>query len=209
MGIVLDEGPSDVAIRDNEISDVDQHGISIRDDAEGVTVDSNEVSRAETGVYVRNATAVVSDNSVTDATVHGITLTGQLAGTSATGNELTGTGPAPIDSSRAIDARVESNLVDGWAASRSLEQVVATVMQPLTIVWLLVTLIVAVALITRLGAGRKRGDPLRERRPLQSMSRGIVPRTEVPQADPRTAAARTETPRDVPDTTKQREEAVR
>jgi len=211
MGIVLDEGPSDVAIRDNEISDVEQHGISVRDDAEGVTVTSNELSRVETGVYVRNAAAVVSDNSVTDATIHGITLTGQLAGTSATGNELTGTGPAPIDSSRAIDARVESNLVDGWAASRSLEQLVTTVMQPLTIVWLLVTLTIAVALITRLGAGRKRGDPLRERRPLQSMSRGIVPRTEVPQADAaRTGAARAAPPRaDAPDTMKQREEAVR
>lgn len=181
MGIVLDEAPSDVAVRTNEIDGIDQHGISIRDGADEVTVASNEVDGAEVGVYVRNAVAVVRDNTVTDATLHGITLTGDLAGMRATGNELTGTGPTAIDSDRAIGARVESNLVDSWAASRSLEQIVATIMQPLTIVWLLVTLVVAAALITRLGAGRRRDDPLRDRRPLQSMSRGIVRRADVPE----------------------------
>ncbi len=208
MGIVLDDGPSGVAVRNNEIDGVEQHGISIRDDADEVTVASNDIERAQTGVYVRNAAATVRDNTVTDATVHGITLTGQLAGTSATGNELTGTGPAAIDSDRAIDAHVEGNLVDGWAASRSLAQIVATVMQPLTIVWLLVTLIVAAALVTRLGAGRKRNDPLRERRPLQSMSRGIVPRTEVgpPAPSVPTSAA---TSNDHPNLSEQREEALR
>jgi len=179
MGVVLDDAPVDVTIRHNEIADVAQHGISIRDDADEVTVASNEVDGVEVGVYVRNAVATVRDNTVTDAGLHGITLTGEVTGTRATGNELTGTGPTPIDSDRAIGARVESNLVDGWAASRSLEQIVTTVMQPLTIVWLLITLIVVAALVTRLGAGRKRDDPLRERRPLQSMSRGIVRRSDV------------------------------
>jgi parallel beta-helix repeat protein len=178
MGIVLDEGPRDVEIRDSEISDAGRHGISIRDGAENVTVAGNDVARTEIGVYVRNAEAVVRDNTVAEATIHGITLTGDLAGTQATGNELSGTGPTAIDSDRAIDAHVEGNVVDGWAASRSLAQIAATVMQPLTIVWLIVTLLIGVALITRLGAGRKHDDPLAERRPLQSMSRGIVRRAD-------------------------------
>jgi hypothetical protein len=178
MGIVLDDGPHDVEIRSSEISDVEQHGISIRDDAESVTVAANDVERVEIGVYVRNAEAIVRDNTVADATIHGITLTGRLAGTHATGNELTGTGPTAIDSDRAIGARVEGNIVDGWAASRSLAQIVATVMQPLTIVWLLVSVLVVVAVLSRLGAGRKRNDPLRDPRSLQSMSRGIVRRAD-------------------------------
>jgi hypothetical protein len=167
-----------VEIRDSEISDAGRHGISIRDGAENVTVAGNDVARTEIGVYVRNAEAVVRDNTVAEATIHGITLTGDLAGTQATGNELSGTGPTAIDSDRAIDAHVEGNVVDGWAASRSLAQIAATVMQPLTIVWLIVTLLIGVALITRLGAGRKHDDPLAERRPLQSMSRGIVRRAD-------------------------------
>ena len=51
-------------------------------------------------------------------------------------------------------------------------------MQPLTVVWMLVVTLVIVALITRLGAGRKRGDPLRDPRPLQSLSRGVFDRSQ-------------------------------
>jgi hypothetical protein len=51
-------------------------------------------------------------------------------------------------------------------------------MQPLTIVWLLVSVLVVVAVLSRLGAGRKRNDPLRDPRSLQSMSRGIVRRAD-------------------------------
>jgi hypothetical protein len=178
MGVVLDEGPHDVEIRNSEIADAVQHGISVRDGAENVTIAGNDVERAEVGVYVRNAEAIVRDNTVAEASIHGITLTGRLTGTHATGNELTGTGPTAIDSDRAIGARVEGNFVDGWAASRSLAQIVATVMQPLTIVWLLVSLLIVVALLSRLGAGRKRNDPLRDPRSLQSMSRGIVRRAD-------------------------------
>jgi hypothetical protein len=43
---------------------------------------------------------------------------------------------------------------------------------------MIVVTLVIVALITRLGAGRKRGDPMRDRRPLQSMSRGVFDRSE-------------------------------
>jgi parallel beta-helix repeat protein len=181
MGIVLDDGPRDVAISQAQIDDVQRHGISVRDDARQVTVSANRISGVELGIYLRNADAEVRDNVVSSASIHGIALSGRLDGSLVTGNRVSGTGPTAIDADRAIDARVEGNLVDGWAASRSLEQILTTVMQPLTIVWTLVVTIVIVALITRLGGGRKRGDPLRDPRPLQSLSRGIVSRADAGQ----------------------------
>ena len=61
---------------------------------------------------------------------------------------------------------------------RTLDQILTTLMQPLTIVWMLVVTLVIVALITRLGAGRKKLDPLRDPTPLQSLSRGVFDRSE-------------------------------
>jgi hypothetical protein len=178
MGIVLDGGPVDVEVADSTLSGQTRHAVSVRDDADDVTVSGNEISGAEVGVYVRNAHADVTANLISDVELHGIVLTGRLAGSAITDNELSGTGPSAINDERALSARVEANLIDGWASSRSIEQILRTLMQPLTVVWLLVVTLVIVALITRLGAGRKRGDPLRERRPLQSLSRGIFDRSQ-------------------------------
>lgn len=178
MGIVLDDGPRDVSITDSRIDAVTHHAVSVRDDSARVDVSGNTISDVEIGVYVRNATADVRSNEVSGASIHGIALAGRVGGGLVTGNTLSGNGPTAIDDDRAIDARVEGNLVDGWAASRTLEQILTAVMQPLTIVWLLIVTLVIVALITRLGGGRKHGDPLRDPRPLQSLSRGIVSRTE-------------------------------
>jgi hypothetical protein len=178
MGIVLGAGPVDVQIADSALSGQARHAISIRDEAQDVVVSNNEISNVEVGVYVRNANADVTSNAIHDVELHGIVLTGRLGGSKITDNELSGTGPSAINDDRALNARVEANLIDGWASSRSIEQILRTLMQPLTIVWLLVVTLVIVALITRLGAGRKRGDPLRDRRPLQSMSRGVFDRSQ-------------------------------
>lgn len=178
MGIVLGGGPVDVQITDSALSGQTRHAISIRDDAQDVAVGNNEISNVQVGVYVRNAKADVTSNVISDVELHGIVLTGRLAGSKITENELSGTGPSAINDDRALNARVEANLIDGWASSRSIEQILRTLMQPLTIVWMLVVTLVIVALITRLGAGRKRGDPLRDRRPLQAMSRGVFDRAE-------------------------------
>lgn len=178
MGIVLGAGPVGVEIADSSLSGQTRHAISVRDEARDVVVTGNEISNVEVGVYVRNAHADVTSNLISDVELHGIVLTGRLAGSKITDNELSGTGPSAINDERALNARVEANLIDGWASSRSIEQILRTLMQPLTIVWLLVVTLVIVALITRLGAGRKRGDPLRDPRPLQSLSRGVFDRTQ-------------------------------
>jgi hypothetical protein len=178
MGIVLGAGPVGVEIADSALSGQSRHAISVRDEAQDVAVVRNEISRAEVGVYVRNAHADVTSNVISDVEVHGIVLAGQLGGSRIVDNELSGTGPSAINDDRALNARVEANLIDGWASSRSIEQILTTLMQPLTVVWMIVVTLVIVALITRLGAGRKRGDPMRDRRPLQSMSRGVFDRSE-------------------------------
>lgn len=184
MGIVLDAGPRDVEIAGSLVSGQARHGISIRDDAADVLVTGNTISAVEIGIYVRNAQADVTGNDVSDAALHGIVLTGQLHGSQVTDNQLAGTGPSAIDDESALDARVEGNLVDGWASSRSLDQILTTLMQPLTVVWIAVVTLVMVAFVTRLGAGRKRGDPLRDPTPLQSLGRGAVDRTEAARFTP-------------------------
>jgi hypothetical protein len=178
MGIVIDAGAADVEVTDSTLSRQTRHAISVRDDAQNIAIRANEISTVEVGVYVRNAHADVMSNVISDVELHGIVLAGQLAGSRITDNELSGTGPSAINDERALRARVEANLIDGWATSRSIEQVLATLMQPLTVVWMLVVTLVIVALITRLGAGRKRGDPLRDPRPLQSLSRGVFDRSQ-------------------------------
>lgn len=178
MGIVLDQGPVGVEITDSAFSGQTRHAISVRDEAQDVVVTGNEISNVEVGVYVRNAHADVTSNMISDVELHGIVLTGRLSGSKITDNQLSGTGPSAINDDRALNARVEANLIDGWASSRSIEQILRTLMQPLTIVWLLVVTLVIMALITRLGAGHKRGDPLRDRRPLQSLSRGVFDRSQ-------------------------------
>ena len=178
MGIVLGGGPRDVEISESSISGQTRHGISVRDDAADVVVSRNDISSVDIGIYVRNAGADVIANTVTDAEKYGIVLTGQLGGSRILDNRLSGTGPSAINDDRAINVRVEGNLIDGWAASRTLDQILTTLMQPLTIVWMLVVTLVIVALITRLGAGRKKLDPLRDPTPLQSLSRGVFDRSE-------------------------------
>lgn len=178
MGIVLDDGPADVGIAHSTLSGQARHAISVRDDARDVAISGNRISQVEVGVYVRNAHADVTSNVIADVELHGIVLTGRLVGSRIIGNELSGTGPSAINDDRALNARVEANLIDGWATSRSIEQILTTLMQPLTVVWMIVITLVIVALVTRLGAGRKRGDPLRDPRPLQSLSRGVFDRAQ-------------------------------
>jgi hypothetical protein len=178
MGIVLGSAPVGVEISDSALSGMARHAISVRDEAQDVVVTGNEISNVEVGVYVRNAQADVTSNVISDVDLHGIVLTGQLGGSQITDNELSGTGPSAINDDRALNARVEANLIDGWASSRSIEKILTTLMQPLTVVWMIVITLVIVALITRLGAGRKRGDPMRDQRPLQSLSRGVFDRSE-------------------------------
>jgi hypothetical protein len=177
MGVVVRDAASGVTISDCSIADVARHAISVRDDPEDVEIRDNDLGHSETAVYVRNAQADVIDNRIEDADLHGVSAVGDLDGSRITGNEISGTGPAAIDVDNALQIRVERNLVDGWVASRSIAQILSGILQPLTIVWAAVLLLVVIALTRRFGARRPRPDDgVPGRAPLQSYSSGVVDR---------------------------------
>jgi len=172
MGIVVKNRAAQTEVSDNTVTGQAQHGIAVLDGARDITVDGNRIHGAAVGLYLRNAQAAVTANRVDDAAVDAISLVGSLGGARVSGNTITGTGASAIDVARSHHAHVENNLVDGWVASQSLEQVVRGVLSPLTIVWSAVLALVALAVLWRLGSKERR----RQRAPLQQFSRGVFTR---------------------------------
>lgn len=176
VGIVVRDGASDVGVIGMTVTGAARQGISVRDDVTSATVEGNRIQGVPTGIYVRNSRADVRGNTVTESALHGITLVGELAGAEVTGNELGGSGSIAIDAERSRNAVVEMNQVDGWVQSLTVQRVLALLLQPLTIVWLGIALLVALALFAR--RSRRRGivDPFPDHRRLGDYSRGIVDR---------------------------------
>jgi parallel beta-helix repeat protein len=179
MGIVVGDAASDVTISKARVDDPRRHGIAVRDDAAGIEVKDNKISGGEVGIYVRRSEVSITDNAVSGSGEHGMTLVGSLRGSRVFGNDVSGSGSGTtaIDWTRALNVRVEDNLVDGWVASRSLQQILTSVLQPLTVLWASILAVVALAVFWRLGRG-PRGVPDPQREPLQSMSRGVFDRAE-------------------------------
>ncbi|MFH5823941.1 nitrous oxide reductase family maturation protein NosD [Georgenia sp. AZ-5] len=176
MGVVVGAGAQDVALVANDVTGHRQ-GIALRDDVTGARVARNTLRGGETGVYVRNATATIEDNEVADVARHGITVVGRAEGTEVVDNTVSGTGPRPIDSERAVGAVVEANAVDGWVVSRSLSEITRAVFQPLTLIWLGVMTLVVLSAVARARA-RREGirHPYESYAPLSSFTAGVVDR---------------------------------
>ncbi|TPW76702.1 right-handed parallel beta-helix repeat-containing protein [Schumannella sp. 10F1B-5-1] len=172
MGVTIRDGAASTSVEKSAISGQRQHAIAVLDDTRGGELTGNRIDDASIGIYVRNAGAVVRENRITDAPVDAIALVGTLAGTRVTDNTISGTGAGAIDTDRAIDPRVENNLIDGWVASQSLNRVIAGIFSPLTVIWSAVLALVAFAVIYRLGAPERR----RQHAPLQQFSRGVFTR---------------------------------
>jgi parallel beta-helix repeat protein len=179
MGIVISHSAQDVQLTGVRVSGTSRHAIAIRDRSSDIEVLRSTVAGGEVGIYARSSRVAITDNEISDSRERGITLVGSMNGSRVFGNDVSGsgTGSSAIDSTRAFDVRVEDNLVDGWATSRSLEQILLTVFQPLTVLWATLLAVVALAVFWRLGKG-PRGVPDPERAPLQSMSRGVVDRAQ-------------------------------
>lgn len=177
MGIVLSKGAREVAMIDNIVNGTVRHGIAIRDHATGIRASGNRITGASVGIYARSSEVSLLDNTIEGARTSGITVVGSMRNSQVFDNDISGagSGETAIDSARALDARIENNLVDGWVASRSLQQMLATIFQPLTILWSVILAAVSLAVFWRLGRG-PRGIPQPERAPLQSMSRGVFTR---------------------------------
>jgi parallel beta-helix repeat protein len=178
MGLVLLKAPARVALTDNIISGASRQGISIRGSASGIRASGNRITGGDVGIYLRSSNATIVHNTVTHAAQYGMTLVGSLRSSQVFDNRISGNGAGTtaINTKHAFNVSVERNLVNGWVTSRSLQQVLATIFQPLTILWSAVLAVVALAIFLRLGRGPRRIRALAEHAPLQSMSRGVFDR---------------------------------
>ena len=179
-GIVVDKAASAVELTGNTLRSQRNQAIAVRDEVARAQVTDNTISNVPTGIYVRNAEAVLSTNELRHVSNHGVTLVGRATGVAVTQNSVAGNGSIAVFTEDARGAAVAANDLMGWQPAPSLETVVRSIFQPLTIVWILVGLAILVTSLAT--ASRRRGairHPYAERVPLASFTSGIVSRDSV------------------------------
>ncbi len=156
MGIVVRRGAAQVSVVDNTLTAQQREGISVRDGDTGAVVTGNTVQGAVTGIYLRDSNAGISGNTVKGAQEHGITLVGTVGGTRVADNTLTGSGPSPVSASRAKGSvLVTRNATAGWHNTTPMLTRVKRMARPMTLIWLGVFLLIALAGLKGRGARRK------------------------------------------------------
>ena len=168
VGIVVSEGADDVTVLGNTLADNSRQGISVRRSSTGVEVRDNAVSGGDTGVIVRESTAMITGNDFREIANHGVSLVGAVDGATVSGNSIAGFGSIAIWTDRSTGGVVTENRLRDWRPAPTLESVTRSVFQPLTLVWLALGLLVVVtALIGKRGSGVIR-NPFAEQVPLPS-----------------------------------------
>jgi hypothetical protein len=181
VGIVASDGATGVTIAGNTLVDQVRQGVAIRDVGSMAAVTGNSITGGDTGVYVRDAGAVVKENTMNRISNHGITLLGLVTETNVEGNSVAG------DGSRAIWAESTGALVGendtlGWVPAFTAERVVKSVFQPLTFIWFLLGALLLVTAVARgKNAERVLRSPYADHVPLASLSKGVVTYDEVRQ----------------------------
>lgn len=153
MGIVVRDGASDISVVGNRVTENMRHGIALRDGVREASVTGNVVSDGPTAIYLRDSSAVIERNTVSDMTNHAVTLVGAASGTVVTENSLAGRGPSAVDAKRADGEVVRDNDTSEWTSTKPFWTVLRNALQPLTVMWLLLALVVVV---TALRGGRRR-----------------------------------------------------
>ncbi|MFB2585331.1 right-handed parallel beta-helix repeat-containing protein [Herbiconiux liukaitaii] len=178
-GLVLDEGADRVTVSDNVFTGQSGHSVAIRDTVTEATVEGNTIEGGDTGIYIRNATASVEENVLSAVTGHGVTLLGDVAGSDVADNTIGGSGSSAVRATQSEGALIGDNDLGTWRPAATVESVVGFVLQPLTIVWLVLALLLIGTAFTRKGTQYESTESIRhpyaERVPLTSLSRGIVP----------------------------------
>ncbi|QTE29047.1 right-handed parallel beta-helix repeat-containing protein [Pengzhenrongella sicca] len=157
MGIVVRDGAREVTLVGNQLEANAVHGIAIRDGVTESTASGNVVTGGPDGVYLRDSSAVIERNTLSALTSHAITLVGLVPATSVTENTLSGRGPSVIDRKRSDGAVVEGNDSDGWESTKPFWTMVRNGLQPLTVMWILLALLVVG---TAVKGSRRRSDRL-------------------------------------------------
>ena len=153
MGIVVRDGASDISVVGNRVAENRRHGVALRDGVRDASVTGNVVSDGPTAIYLRDSSAVVERNTVSGMTNHAVSLVGEASGTVVAENTLAGRGPSAVDGKRADGEVVRDNDTSGWTSTKPFWTTLRNALQPLTVMWLLLALVVVV---TALRGGRRR-----------------------------------------------------
>ncbi|WP_448810047.1 right-handed parallel beta-helix repeat-containing protein [Agromyces bauzanensis] len=172
VGVALNHGARNVEVSRDTLSGQSRQSLALSAGVEEVRIEKNAISSVDTGVHIRNAVAQVSENTFRDVSNHAVTLVGTATGTQVTGNSIAGHGSTPIHDD-AVGGHIVGNDVEGWETPPTVASVLSTFLQPLTVIWILLALLL---LFTALTGRRRRGirHPYPERVPLTSLSDGVV-----------------------------------
>jgi parallel beta-helix repeat protein len=180
LGIVVSDTASSVIIADNKLTEHPRQAISVRGLASGIIIEANRIDGATTGVMMRESSGEITGNTIAGVTIHGVSLIGETGSSIVVDNRIAGMGPSAVDVIRTSGAAVRANDVTDWRDTKPLAVVLATMFQPLTILWIAIGAFVLLGAV--FGSRRRvRGihDPFADRAPLSSMTRGIVARESV------------------------------
>lgn len=168
MGIVVREGAQDVSVVGNQVVDAERQGIALRDGVEDATVSGNIVSGGEVSIYLRDTTAEVVRNTLTDASMHAVSLVGEVGGSTLRENTIGGRGPSAIDSKRAVDLELGKydNDVSGWNDTTPFLVTLKRFLQPLTLMWILLGLLVVFTAVRGARRHRRFTHPYADKAPL-------------------------------------------
>ncbi|MDP9998806.1 right-handed parallel beta-helix repeat-containing protein [Pseudarthrobacter sulfonivorans] len=182
VGIVAADGATNVTIANNTLLDQIRQGVAIRDVGSAAVVTGNSITGGDTGIYVRDAGAVVKENTMNHISNHGITLLGAVNETSVEGNIVAGNGSTAIWAEASTGALVGDNDTLAWAPAFTAERVVKSVFQPLTFIWFLLGALLLVTAVARgKNAERVLRSPYADHVPLTSLSKGVVTYNDVRQ----------------------------
>jgi parallel beta-helix repeat protein len=176
MGIVVSKIATDIMVKGNTVDSSLKHGIALFDGVSKSTVSENSVSGSDIAIYARDSSADYTRNRISNASTHGFALVGDTSDSTVSDNTIAGVGSSPIDSSRGSGVTTHGNDVDGWHSTKPFWVQVRAALQPLTVLWIVLGLIVLITAIA--GAGRKNKgvirNPYESHTPLSSLTRGIV-----------------------------------
>ena len=167
MGVVVREGAEKVSVVGNRVFDSARQGIALRDGVRAAVVSGNIVSGGGTSIYVRDASADVKRNTLTDASSHAVSLVGDVTGTRLRGNSVSGHGPSAIDAERAPDVDRDSwdNDVSGWQDTTPFLVTLKRFLQPLTLMWILLAMLLVFTAVHGARARRQKNHPYADRVP--------------------------------------------
>ena len=175
MGIVVSDGAESVTVKNNVVERSAVQGIALRSAATDATVTGNTVVGGEIGIYVRDAGGTFERNVVEEVSNHALTLIGITGTSQILKNTVSGSGPSAIDVARTTNTTVELNDTSGWRGTKPLDVILRSILQPLTVMWIVLGLLVLITALTSIGRSRHGiRHPYANLAPLSTLTKGVV-----------------------------------